>query len=172
MLETNYPDSNLERNIKEGDHTILEPITYEKVTYKGSGKAEENRIYNLFYKYKEKLCYRIKIIPATENEIQEFIKNCKKYNVPEDGVKKLVEYYKMNNNFFNYTTCNDLLLFEWYNDVHKELWLGQRDDTTFRYIGSINKFAIGDASNPSYGKDYEFDSIEEMLESFLSGKTI
>ena len=34
------------------------------------------------------------------------------------------------------------------------------------------KYAIGNASEDSFGEDYEFDTIEEMLQAFLSGEKI
>ena len=143
----------------------------EVLEYNGKGEATQNPVYNLFFKYKDNLDYDVTIEPATKDELDEFKNNCKEYGVSQDTTNKLLDYYKMNNNFFNYFTCDDEAIFEWYEDT-KELWLGQRDDSVFRYVEESGKFTIGDASNISFGEEYEFDSIMEMLESFISGKTV
>jgi len=142
-----------------------------EIKYKGANDPEKNNVYLLFFKYKDNIDYDVIIEPASSVELEIFKNHCKKYCVSADVMKKLIEYYSMNNNFFNYFKCDDCSIFEWY-DESKELWLGQRDLWVFRYVESLNKFTIGDASNSSFGKEYEFDSIMEMLDSFLSGKSI
>ena len=83
-----------------------------------------NKIQKIFDKYDNEFCeYKCK--PATEKQIQAFIENCKTYNVPAEIVSELVEYYKLNNNFFDYFECDDSAIFEWYEQDC--LWLGQRD---------------------------------------------
>lgn len=58
------------------------------------------------------------------------------------------------------------------NGMKSCLWLGQRDLWTFRCLVNKHKYAIGDAGDESFGEDYEFDTIEEMLQAFLSGEKI
>ena len=92
------------------------------------------------------------------------------YGVLTEIMNELVTYYKLNNNFFEYFECDDILIFECYEEGC--LWLEQRDLWTFRYLLKKHKYAIGDASEDSFGEDYEFDTIEEMLQAFLSGEKI
>lgn len=66
-----------------------------------------------------------------------------------------------------YFECDNILIFECYEQGC--LWLGQRDLWTFRCLLEKHKYAIGDASEDSFGGDYEFDTIEDMLQAFLSG---
>lgn len=127
---------------------------------------EINRIQALFDKYKNE--YKLRCKPASESQLQEFLKNCATYGVPAEIVEELVAYYKLNNNFFGYFECNHPAIFEWYEEGC--LWLGQRDLWTFRCLIEKHKYAIGDAANDSFDDDYEFDTIEEMLEAFLSGE--
>ena len=127
-----------------------------------------NRIQKLFESYEKG--YTCKYQPATEKQLRVFLANCQAHNVPGEIVNELAEYYKLNNNFFNYFTCDDPDIFEWYEDGC--LWLGQRDLWTFRCLVSKHKYAIGDASNDSFGEDYEFDTIEKMLHAFLSKRKI
>jgi hypothetical protein len=128
-----------------------------------------NRIQELFNKYNDD-AYEYLCTPATTKQLEMFKKNCKEYQVPDEIVSELLEYYKLNNNFFNYFECDDLMIFEWYEDGC--LWLGQRDLWTFRCLVDKHKYAIGAAGDDSFGDDYEFDTIEEMLEAFLSGEKI
>ncbi len=128
-----------------------------------------NRIQDMFNKYNDE-DYEYDCEPATEEQLQTFQKNCKTYNVPSAITEELLEYYKLNNNFFEYFECDDITIFEWYEDGC--LWLGQRDLWTFRCLIDKHKYAIGDAGDESFGNDYEFDTIEEMLEAFLSGEKI
>ena len=128
-----------------------------------------NKIQELFDQYNDE-CYKYSCEPATEAQIQIFVENCKTHVVPADIINELVEYYKLNNNFFKYFICDDLLIFEWYDQGC--LWLGQRDLWSFRCLVDKHKYAIGDAGNDSFGEDYEFDTIEEMLHAFLSGEKV
>ena len=128
-----------------------------------------NKIQELFNQYNDEY-YKYSCEPATEEQIQIFLENCITHDVPADITKELVEYYKLNNNFFKYFKCDDIEIFEWYDQGC--LWLGQRDLWTFRCIVDKHKYAIGDAGNDSFGEDYEFDTIEEMLQAFLSGEKV
>ena len=59
-----------------------------------------------------------------------------------------------------------MILYEWWED-YKQLWLGGRDDDVLRW--SEGKFCLGDASNDSYGKVYEFSTLIELLEKGICG---
>ena len=100
--------------------------------------------------------------------IKEYIKN----NFPEwvkvdfssfedtiDFRKDLSDLYKI---------CDDEIIFEWWQDS-KELWLGNLDMDTFRYSAERKRYGIGDASHFSYGDEYEFDTLEGMIEAYLRG---
>lgn len=106
------------------------------------------------------------IIPANNEEIASFRKNCESHNVPAKIENELTAYYRQNNNFFNYFSCDDLSIFEWW-DERKELWLGCVDMDVFRYCSGIGKYTIGDVGDVSYGDKYEFDSIEDMLNAIF-----
>ena len=143
----------------------------ELVKYSGTGDPHKNAVYNLFLKYKDVYKSAVEIKPASKNELSIFKKNCKIYHVHKDVVRKLLEYYKMHKKFFSYFSCDEEDIFEFYDD-EKWLRLGHKDFWVFRYVEESKKFTIGDASNLSFGEEYEFDSIMEMLESFISGKTV
>lgn len=139
------------------------PMKSNRKLYLGSN-METNRIQVLFDKYRDN--YRLSCKPATENQLHGFWKNCMDYGVPAEIMDDLVAYFKLNNSFFGYFECD----FEWYEQGC--LWLGQRDLWTFRCLLKKHKYAIGDASEDSFGEDYEFDTIEQMLQAFLSGDKI
>jgi hypothetical protein len=119
----------------------------------------------LFDKFDYKNEYTL--IPATGEEIEQFTYHCSIYAIPEVIKDELVEYFKVNNNFFNYFSCDDILIFEWYADSEC-LWLGQRDFWSFRCLINEHKYTIGDASNNSFGEEYEFNTIAEMLVAFFT----
>ena len=129
-----------------------------------------NHIQEIFNKYDTRRGETMICKPATEKQLGAFRRNCKKHNIPEKIVSELVEYYKLNDNFFNYFKCDDIDIFEWVK--YGSLWLGQRDLWSFTCLISKHKYAIGDARNESFGEDYEFDTIEEMLTAFLSGEKV
>ena len=128
-----------------------------------------NKIQKLFNKYNDE-CYEYFCEPATQEQLQIFIENCNERNIPVEIINGLADYYKFNNKFFGYFKCDDTAIFQWLE--YGCLWLGQRDLWSFRCLLDKHKYSIGDASNDSFGKDYEFDTIEEMLEAFLSGDKI
>ncbi len=136
------------------------------VQYFGTDSSN-NSIYNLFDRYSDLLDCDVSIEPATPDELNCFINNYHKYNILDEEISDLLDYYKLNNNVFNYYKCDDIAIFEWY-DTEKSLWLGQKDLYTFRYFPKEGKYTIGDASSISFGPDYEFKSITEMLEAFIS----
>ena len=128
-----------------------------------------NRIQEIFAMYNNECCEYV-CEPATERQVQIFLENCGIYNIPQEIANELAEYYTLNNNFFEYFTCDDPTIFEWYEDGC--LWLGQRDLWTFRCLIDSHKYAIGSGGDMSFGEEYEFDTIEEMLQAFLSGDKV
>lgn len=143
-------------------------VTPMESSFNFSTDMETNRIQVLFDKYRNN--YRLSCKPATENQLQGFRKNCMDYGISTEIMDELVAYFKLNNSFFGYFECDNILIFEWCEQGC--LWLGQRELWTFRCLLEKHKYAIGDASEDSFGEDYEFDTIEEMLQAFLSGDKI
>ena len=129
-----------------------------------------NRIQEIFDTYHDVCCYTAR--PATEEQLTTFLENCRFRNIPTSIVEELTAYCRQNNNFFEYFVCDDPTIFEWFDAGDDCLWLGQRDLWTFRCLVSKHKYAIGAAGDDSFGDDYEFDTIEEMLEAFLSGRKV
>lgn len=108
-----------------------------------------------------------KIIPADENLLADFCRRAAESGVPDSVVGELVEFYRISNGTpcfdgFSLHRCDDEILFEWWEDV-RELWLGQRDCDVLRWADG--KFCLGDASNVSYGEEYEFPILVGLLEA-------
>jgi hypothetical protein len=115
--------------------------------------------------------YDKEIFPADAEKIDLFINRCKENGVPSKAADQLVEFYRVTDGVpcldsFDFHTCDDLILFEWWDD--KELWLAQRDYYTIRWSTEKRKFCLGDASNVSLDEKYEFDSLIELLEAAFS----
>lgn len=107
------------------------------------------------------------IVPASENLLAEFCRRVSQRGVPDSVVGQLVEFYKISNgtpclNGFGFHRCEDEILFEWW-ESDRELWLGQRDCDMLRW--SAGKFCLGDAGNVSYGHEYEFSALVDLLEA-------
>ncbi|WP_299008700.1 hypothetical protein [uncultured Tenacibaculum sp.] len=60
-------------------------------------------------------------------------------------------------------SCTDDIIFEWWED--SELWLGQNDCNTLRWVNG--KFCLGDASNISYTKNYEYPSLLALIKGCI-----
>ena len=118
--------------------------------------------------YCVKDCRTYRIIPAAEAELTAFRANCIARNVPEETTEELLAYYRQNNNFLNDFSCDDIGIFEWWDD-YRELWLGSLDTDVFRFCADSGKYTIGDGGNVSYGEAYEFDTLEQMLEAHFQG---
>ena len=110
------------------------------------------------------------IVPATDEQMKQFVSNCKKHNIPQSIQEELIEFYKICKSFFGYCECDDEMIFEWIDQDC--LWLGQQDLWTFRCLINKHKYSIGDAGSDSFGEEYEFNTIWEMLEGYLSERTI
>lgn len=124
----------------------------------------EQEIKQMLADHREKGDYRIRdIVPATESQLQAFIENAKNANIDLGNLSDLIQYYKVNNNFFGYFACDDIMIFEWYEDEQSCLWLGCVDMNVFRYFPETHKWTIGNAGDDSYGKDYEFNNLKDMF---------
>lgn len=108
-----------------------------------------------------------KIVPADENLLADFTRRAAERGVPDSVVEELVEFYRISNGTpcfdgFSLHRCDDEILFEWW-ESDRELWLGQRDCDVLRWADG--KFCLGDASNISYGEEYEFPTFVDLLKA-------
>jgi len=113
--------------------------------------------------------YNKVIKPASEANINKFAIKARKLFLPLDVVNELSNFYKITNGIpcldgFDFHCCNDEILFEWWEN--KVIWLGQRDDYIITWYE--NKYCIGDASNVSFSKEYEFNNLEELLKKVVN----
>lgn len=108
-----------------------------------------------------------KIVPADENLWADFCRRAAERGVPDSVIGELVEFYRISNGTpcfdgFSLHRCDDEILFEGW-ESGRELWLGQRDCDVLRWADG--KFCLGDASNISYGEEYEFPTLVDLLEA-------
>lgn len=104
--------------------------------------------------------------PATLAEIAIFTKNSIARKIPENVIKELTELYSIANEYYyeiviGFHNCTDEIIYEWWED-DGELWLGQRDFYTIRW--TKGKFCLGDASNTSFGEEYETENLIGLIE--------
>lgn len=124
---------------------------------------KQNQINNLLNQLPNASEYEIQ--PATTEELALFTKNATNRKVPENIIKELIEFYSFTNEYYyeiviGFHNCTDEIIYEWWEE-HGELWLGQRDFNTLRW--AKEKFCLGDASNTSYGKDYESETLFGLI---------
>jgi hypothetical protein len=104
--------------------------------------------------------------PAEQSSVDEFTENSLKRNVPECVIKQLADFYKIADALcvdgVEFHSCNDTALFEWW-DEHGELWLGESAPDVFRWSRENGKFCMGSASDTSYDKEHEFDTLSQLL---------
>ena len=110
-----------------------------------------------------------KIEPATQQQIDIFTQRALSNGLESSATKQLVEFYEVANAYsyemiIQFHSCDDSILFEWWRD--KELWLGQRDFYTIRWANG--KFCMGNASNISFSKEEEFETLVEFLEYYVA----
>lgn len=108
-----------------------------------------------------------KIVPADENFLADFTRRAAERGVPDSVVGQLVEFYKISNGTpcfdgFSLHRCDDEILFEWW-ESERSLWLGQWNCDVLRWHD--DRFCLGDASNISYGEEYEFPTLVDLLEA-------
>ena len=106
------------------------------------------------------------VLPATSEQIEAFTKIATEKQVPKSVITQLTELYEVANNY-NYEIimafhcCTDEIIFEFW-DNERELWLGQRDYNMLRWTDG--KFCLGDASNASFGEEYEAETLIQLIE--------
>ena len=105
-------------------------------------------------------------MPATSEQIETFIKIATEKQVPQSVIAQLTELYEVANNYsyeiiMAFHCCTDEIIFEFWDDK-RELWLGQRDYNMLRWADG--KFCLGDASNSSFGKEYEVETLIQLIE--------
>lgn len=108
------------------------------------------------------------IKPATKEQIDLFTNRATENKIELNVVKQLVDLYSVADSFYyeiviGFHSCDDLTIFEWWNE--KELWLGQRDFNTLRWVDG--KFCLGDASSISFSDEYKFDTLIELIEGCI-----
>lgn len=112
--------------------------------------------------------YRSDIIPATQKELEAFKECAIAFGVNKTIIDELLDLYTVANNFkyeviLGFHSCTDDIIFEWWEDG--ELWLGQNDCNTLRWVNG--KFYLGDASNISYTKNYEYPSLLALIKGCI-----
>ena len=110
-----------------------------------------------------------KPIAASEQQIAVFVEKCRRMDIPSAAWGQLADLYRVTNGVrcldgFDFHACDDEIIFEWRDE--QELWLGQCNDDVLRWADG--RFCLGDASNISYGKEYEFPLLTELLEFAFS----
>jgi hypothetical protein len=123
----------------------------------------QEKILNLLSRFSDGEYYKIQ--PATKEQILHFKIKAIERQVDQEVIDQLVELYEIADNFhceivLGFHSCADDILFEWWGE--KELWLGQRDFNTLRWVSG--KFCLGDAGSISYSEDYEYDTLVGLIE--------
>ena len=113
--------------------------------------------------------YDQEFIPADKELLSDFSKRALSRGVPQELISELLEFYALTNGVpcldsFDFHRCDDEILFEWWHD--QTLWLAQRDYYTLRWVN--HKYTLGDASNNSFGEEYEFGTLTALLEFALN----
>lgn len=102
--------------------------------------------------------------PAGKEQIQLFKERANEKQVPQEAVDQLIDLYLVADNFcydmiLGFHSCTDDIIFEWW--AKQEIWLGQRDMNTLRW--KDGKWCLGTASTTSYSKEYECDTLIELI---------
>lgn len=131
------------------------------------------KVKELFEKYctkteaEEYICrgHYVTLDPASEEELEQFRKNCRDHHVGKQIEDELAGYYTQAGSLFNYFRCDDPLLFDWWqDDEQRSIWLGCLDDDSFIYDDIHHRYAVGFAGSSDSGV---YDSFSEMLEAYL-----
>jgi hypothetical protein len=123
---------------------------------------DQEQILNFLSKLSDGQHYKIE--PATHDKTKIFRNRAIEKGLNKKVIDELIDFYEIADNFHHeivigFHSCSDEMIFKWWGE--KELWLGQRDFNTLRWVDG--KFCLGDASNISYSKDYECDSLIGLL---------
>jgi hypothetical protein len=131
------------------------------------------KVKELFEKYckkteaEEYICrgHYVTLDPASEEELEQFRKNCRDHHVEPRIEDELAGYYRQAGSLFNYFRCDDPLLFDWWqDDEQRSIWLGCLDDDSFIYDDIHHRYAVGFAGSSDSGV---YDSLSEMLQAYL-----
>ena len=111
------------------------------------------------------------MLPADAGGLGTFKGRAAERGVPLKVIRQLEEFYNVTNGIpcldsFDLHACDDMILFEFWDDM--ELWIGQRDMYMIRWSAEKDRFCLGDASDISFGDEYEFDSLIGLLEKAFS----
>jgi hypothetical protein len=125
--------------------------------------VNQSKIVDLLGSLPEQL--EVTFIPATTEELSNFIDNARSREVPENVITQLADFYSVTNGYeydviMNFFECTELAIYEWWENG--ELWLGQRDFNTLRW--SNGKFALGDAGSASFDPTCEADTLIGLIE--------
>ena len=106
----------------------------------------------------------VAMTPASESALSLFTERAEQHGLPSDVISQLTDFYSVVNGVpcfdsLDIHSCSDVSIFEWRQ--HEELWLGQRDFCTLRWVNGM--YCIGDASNVSFSSSDEYDTFVEAL---------
>ncbi len=109
------------------------------------------------------------IEPATKEQIDLFTDRAIENGIEPLVIQQLVNLYSVANSFnyeivLSFHSCDDMIIFEWWDN--KELWLGQRDFYSIRYVNG--KFCLGDASNVSFSDEDQYDTLIGLIEGCIN----
>ena len=124
--------------------------------------SNQNEIRDLLKSIEDE--YSDDLIPSATENIELFKIKAKANGVNTSIIEQLVDLYTVADNYMaqmilGFHSCNDAVLYEWW--AEKELWLGQLDFNTIRWAN--DKFCLGDASNISYSKNNEYDTLIDLI---------
>lgn len=106
------------------------------------------------------------IVPASEMQINIFRRKAESNGLDKTVTEELISFYETADSFnyeivLGFHPCDHELIFEWWDD--KILWLGSRDFYVIRWVGG--KYCLGDSSQISFSKEFEFSSFVEFLDA-------
>ncbi|WP_324027852.1 hypothetical protein QSV08_07865 [Maribacter sp. BPC-D8] len=128
--------------------------------------SNQNEIRDLLKSIEDE--YSGDLIPASIENIELFKIKAVANGVNTSVIEQLVDLYTVADNYMaqmilGFHSCNDAVLYEWW--AEKELWLGQLDFNTIRWAN--DKFCLGDASNTSYSKNNEYDTLIDLIKGCI-----
>lgn len=107
--------------------------------------------------------YNLQMTPASDDSLKAFKERATSHDVPTEVIEELSNYYAMVGGTPWIHKCDDVIVFEWWNEG--ELWLGQRDLYTLRWTN--NRYCIGDAGNVSFSPSDEHETLGSALNQFV-----
>jgi len=106
------------------------------------------------------------IVPASKKKIEIFRTRAESHGLEKNVIEELISFFEVADGFsyeivLGFHPCDDELIFEWWDE--KTLWLGSRDFYVVRWIDG--KYCLGDSSEISFSKEFEFSSFIEFLDA-------